>query len=324
MRIAIVTPTPVDGPHGNAVTARRWATLLAELGHRVSLAQAYQGGSHDALIALHARKSADAVRAFRATHPRAPIVIAFTGTDLYPDLTTAGVAYDVLSAATRLVVLQPEALAQLEPRLGQRTRVIVQSVPPIPPRPARTDCFEVAFLAHLRPVKDPLRLAAAARLLPPDSRIQITHLGEARDDALAVRAAAESADNPRYTWLGPRARDEALQVLARSRLLALTSTAEGGANVVSEALAAGVPIVSSAIPGSFGLLGKAYPGYFPVGDTEALARLLDAAEHDRDGWYAALRRRCGALRDLVDPAGERGAWARLLAELVAPVPAEPV
>ena len=324
MRIAVVTPMPVDSPHGNAVTAGRWAALLRGLGHRVSLRQAYDGGSYDVLIALHARKSADAVRAFHATHPRAPIVIAFTGTDLYPDLATAGVAQDVLSAATRLVVLQPEALAQLEPRLAERTRVIVQSVTPIPPQPARPDCFEVAFLAHLRPVKDPLRLAAAARLLPPDSRIQITHLGAARDDELAARAAAESADNPRYTWLGPREREEALHVLARSRLLALTSTAEGGANVVSEALAAGVPIVSSAIPGSFGLLGKDYPGYFPVGDTEALASLLDAAEHDRDGYYGTLHRRCAALRDLVDPAREREAWVRLLAELALSIPAKPV
>lgn len=320
MRIAVVTPAPLGSPHGNSVTARRWATLLRGLGHRVSLSQAYDGGSHDALVALHARKSADGVRAFRAAHPRAPVVIALTGTDLYPDLTTAGVAQDVLRAATRLVVLQPEALAQLEPRLAERTRVIVQSVPPVPPRAARPDCFEVAFLAHLRPVKDPLRLAAAARLLPPDSRIQITHLGEVHDEALAARAAAESAENPRYTWLGPRDRNEALQLLARSRLLALTSTTEGGANVVSEALAAGVPIVSSAIPGTRGLLGTDYPGYFPVGDTAALASLLDAAEHDRGGCYGALRRRCAALRWLVDPARERAAWARLLAELAVPVP----
>ncbi len=318
----MVTPTPVDSPHGNAVTARRWAALLAELGHRVRLRRSYDGGPYDILIALHARKSADAVRAYRATRPSAPVVIALTGTDLYPDLTTAGVPQDVLSAATRLVALQPEALTQLEPRLAERTRVIMQSVPPIPPQPPRPDCFEVAFLAHLRPVKDPLRLAAAARLLPADSRIQITHLGEARDDELAAGATAESVGNPRYTWLGPRARKEALHVLARSRLLALTSTAEGGANVVSEALAAGVPIVASAIPGSFGLLGKSYPGYFPVGDTAALASLLDAAEHDRDGCYAELRRCCAALRHLVDPARERQAWAELLAELASPLAAQ--
>jgi glycosyltransferase involved in cell wall biosynthesis len=78
----------------------------------------------------------------------------------------------------------------------------------------------------------------------------------------------------RYGWRGAVPRTEALAVLARSRLLALTSLQEGGANVVSEALAAGVPIVSSAIPGSIGLLGADYPGYFPVGDTEALATVL--------------------------------------------------
>ncbi|MGH3979089.1 MAG: selenoneine biosynthesis selenosugar synthase SenB [Pseudonocardiaceae bacterium] len=320
MKIAVVTPTPVDSPHGNGVTARRWATILDGLGHRVSLSRTYDGGAHDVLIALHARKSAGAVRAFRAQRPGAPVVVALTGTDLYPDLATGGVEEEVLAAATRLVVLQPEALAQLPAPLAARTTVIVQSVPPIPPRPARADCFEVALLAHLRPVKDPLRLAAAARLLPADSRIRITHLGAALDNALADRAAAESASNPRYTWLGPRAREEALQVLARSRLLALTSVHEGGANVVSEALAAGVPIVSSAIPGSSGLLGRDYPGYFPAGDTEALASLLDAAEHDRDGRYGELRRRCAAARPLVDPARERDGWASLLAELPLPLP----
>ena len=49
---------------------------------------------------------------------------------------------------------------------------------------------------------------------------------------------------------------------------------EGGANVVSEAIAVGVPVVGVAHPGSVGLLGEDYPGYFPVGDTEGLAALL--------------------------------------------------
>jgi glycosyltransferase involved in cell wall biosynthesis len=201
----------------------------------------------------------------------------------------------------------------------ERARVIVQSVPRIARRAPRRDRFEVAFLAHLRPVKDPLRPAAAVRELPAGSRIRVTHLGEGLDAELAAAARAESASNPRYDWLGPRPREDALALLGRSRLLVLTSRHEGGANVISEALAAGLPILSSAIPGSAGLLGADYPGYFPAGDTGALAHALDAAERDRAGYYRALRSRCTALAPMVAPERERQAWAALLAELSLPV-----
>ena len=40
----------------------------------------------DLLIALHARKSAASIEAFRRAHPAARIVLVMTGTDLYRDL----------------------------------------------------------------------------------------------------------------------------------------------------------------------------------------------------------------------------------------------
>src|SRR6266536_3454397 len=76
--ILLVTPAPPDGPHGNGVTARRWAGILRDLGHEVVVAQDYRAGRYGALIALHARKSASAVRRFHASHPDAPVVIAMT------------------------------------------------------------------------------------------------------------------------------------------------------------------------------------------------------------------------------------------------------
>lgn len=316
--ILLVSPAAPESVTGNGVTARRWAGFLRELGHEVELSREYHGGGYDALLALHARKSADAIGRFHADHPGSPVVLALTGTDLYPDLATAGVDPGVLAIADRLVLLQSRALDQLDPATRSRARVIVQSVPPIRRKPPRADCFEVAFLAHLRPVKDPLRPAGAARELPAESRIRITHLGEAQDEELGAAAAAESATNPHYDWLGARPREEALDLLARSRLLVLTSRHEGGANVVSEALAARLPIVCSAIPGSAGLLGENYPGYFPVGDSGALARALYAAERDSEGYYGALRDHCATLAGLVDPERERRAWADLLAELALP------
>jgi glycosyltransferase involved in cell wall biosynthesis len=89
---------------------------------------------------------------------------------------------------------------------------------------------------------------------------------------------------------------------------------EGGANVISEAVVEGVPVLASHIPGSVGLLGPPYPGYFPVGDTEALARLLHRAETDA-AYYARLRRWCSRLAPRFTPAREQRAWRRLLGEV---------
>src|SRR5262249_17690199 len=169
-------------------------------------------------------------------------------------------------------------------------------------------------LAHLRPVKDPLRTAFAARLVPSSSKIQVVHLGNALDENLAEEALQEMAINPRYRWLGERPQAEALRMLASSQLMALTSRLEGGANAVSEALACSVPVISSRISGSIGLLGEEYPGYFPVGDTQALSDLLRQAETDA-GFYEALRSWCERRAALVNPANERRSWQKLLHEL---------
>jgi glycosyltransferase involved in cell wall biosynthesis len=96
--------------------------------------------------------------------------------------------------------------------------------------------------------------------------------------------------------------------------MVLSSRMEGGANVISEALADEVPILASRIAGSVGILGAGYPGFFPTGDTAGLARLLQRAMTD-PAFYARLKEWCVKLKPLVDPARERAAWASLLAEL---------
>jgi putative glycosyltransferase (TIGR04348 family) len=315
MKIHMVSPEPPASDYGNGVTARRWAAMLRELGHDVHISLSHQDGGYDALVALHAGRSAESVRRFAAAHPGAPIVIGLTGTDLYPDFATSGVDPAVLELATRFVTLQSHGVQQLPPRLRPRARVITQSLPPVAAAEPRDGCFEVAFLAHVRPVKDPLLPARAVRLLPAGSRIVLTHAGGTRDEESRRAVAAEAAENPRYRWLGPLPRAEALAVLARSRLLVLSSRHEGGANVVTEALALGVPVVSTHIPGSTGLLGDDYPGYFPVGDAGALAAALHAAERNLDGFHDRLKKHCDALRFLAEPEREKHAWAELWAEL---------
>ena len=106
------------------------------------------------------------------------------------------------------------------------------------------------------------------------------HLGAAETPQWAAAAKAEMAANPRYVWRGDRPRADVRRLLGRARAMVLSSLSEGGANVISEAVAAGVPVLASRIDGSVGLLGRDYPGYFPVGDTEALAQLLRRIETD--------------------------------------------
>lgn len=316
LRIRLVTPALPDVNNGNGVTARRWATMLRQLGHRVRVEQVYSGGPADVLVALHARRSAASIERFHDLHPGAPIVLALTGTDVYHDIHVSDDARRSLELATCFVVLQRLAMDQLPDFLRSRCRVIHQSATP-PPGAAspRRDRFDVAVLAHLRPVKDPLRAAAAARLLPPDSTVLILHAGAALGEELARQAQAETETNDRYRWLGDLPRWKAQRLLARSRLLLVTSLAEGGANVISEALACSVPVVSSRIPGSVGLLGEGYPGYFTVGEEKELADVLGQAERDPN-FYRELCDACAKLRPLFEPAREQATWKAILAEVV--------
>ena len=315
MNICLVTPAPPGSLKGNRVTAERWAALLRELGHRVDIAEQYRGQDCDLLIALHAFKSHSSIRRFRDARPNDPLVVGLTGTDLYGDIHTRPDAVESLGLASRLVLLQPLGRAMLPAEVQDKARVIYQSVPPpSAAQPVQSDIFEVCVMGHLRPVKDPLRTALAARQLPAASRIQVLHIGGALSEELAEQAQVEAARNPRYRWLGELPRSEALGVLSRCRLLALTSESEGGANAISEAVVVGVPVISSHIDGSIGLLGKDYPGYFPVGDTQALANLLWQAETDTE-FYNTLRDRCARLQPLFDPAREKQSWEELLREL---------
>ena len=317
MKILLINPAPLETHTGNRTTAERWAHLLGESGHQVEVAHEWSGATMqwDLLITLHARKSFSTLQRFHHAHPHVPVVVALTGTDIYQELSSSSEAKQSLEMALRLIVLQPLAVDALPEHLRRRCRVIYQSATPActPERPDG-NVFRVCVLAHLRAVKDPLRTAYAARELPVDSRVQVMHAGGVLDADLAGEAEAEQRCNPRYVWLGDLSHERALRLLGGSHLLAVTSVLEGGANVVSEAIAAGVPILSTLIPGSIGILGADYPGYFPVGDMRALCLATHRAETD-SAFYSELKRRISDLRPLVDPQRERESWNALLAEV---------
>lgn len=312
LRIQIVGPAAPGSRTGNRVTAQRWRNVLGSLGHNVRVTTAYDGRDVDLLIALHARKSALAVRAFRKAHPTRPLIVALTGTDLYRDLPKNRSALRSLELADRLVLLQPAGRASLPREARRKARVIYQSVePPKRRRMPVRDAFEVCVIGHLRTVKDPFRTALAARRLPDSSRIRVIQIGGALQPRMESRARDEQQRHGRYQWIGEQSRARTLHRLARSRLMVISSRMEGGANVVGEAATLGIPILASRVAGNVGLLGPRHPGYFEFGDTLALRDLLIRAETE-PGFYRRLRQTSERIAPLFRPARERRDWHSLL------------
>jgi putative glycosyltransferase (TIGR04348 family) len=306
VKIALITPAARGARNGNRGTALRWAGMLRELGHKVSIQVDWDGACADLMLALHARRSHASIRNFAVCCPQQPLILALTGTDLYRDIRTDAEAQASLQLATRVIVLQEMGLDELAPALRRKTHVVYQSAQTVPRRAPLKSCFEVIVSGHLREEKDPFRAAAALAHLPKQSRIRVTHIGGAMSCAMAAEAQAWMQREPRYRWLGEVAHGKALRLLARSRLMVISSRMEGGANVVSEALANKVPVIGSRISGNLGMLGRDYAGYYALENEKALARLLARAESDA-AFYRKLATQCRARKPLTTHAHERDA-----------------
>ncbi len=315
MRITIVTPSAATPRTGNRATASRWATFLTAQGHDIAI-NPPPGHPADAMIALHAWRSAGLIARFREEQPGRPLVVVLTGTDLYHFLAAdPEPTLHSLDLADRLVGLHDRVGSALPEHYRGKLTVIHQSARdrtrPSMPDP---DCFEILVVGHLRTEKDPFRAALAARNLPPDSRIRVVHLGAAHDPAWADAARAEMAANPRYRWLGDLPPARVRRMMKRARAMVLSSHMEGGANVISEALVSGLPVLASQIDGSVGLLGEDYPGYYPVSDTAALSTLLRRVEEE-PAFLASLAAHTAARAPSFAPERECAGLAALLDDL---------
>lgn len=313
-RVLIVSPALAEANNGNWRTASRWGQFLAGVAE-VEIARGWDGKPCDAMIALHARRSAEAIAQLRAARPAGPIALVLTGTDVYRDIEENRAAQHSLQCASQLVVLQPDALDRLDAFARAKARVILQSASRLRARPARGR-VDVVAVGHLRDEKDPLTLMAAAHRLPADTPIRIVHIGDALAPALGEAARRTMAQCPRYRWLGGLPREAARRWIAHARALVHMSRLEGGAQVVIEAVRSGVPVLASRIGGNLGLLGEDYEGCFPAGDDAALAALMErfAAE---PAFAARLAAQCALREPLFTPAAERECVRRLLRDLLA-------
>lgn len=315
MNIWLVTPAPKGSLTGNRASANRWASILRQLGHKVTVETDYRGQDTDLMVALHAWRSAGAIARFSRCNPQRPLVVVLTGTDAYRFIHShRETTLASLHAAHYIVGIHALVGKVLPEHLRPRLRLIFQSARPLATRRPAKRSFRVCFAGHLREEKDPLCPAIAVRDLPPQSQIRVDAYGGAHSEEWARAVREEMKTNPRYHWHGEVSHAELRRIYTHSHLLVLPSLMEGGANVVSEAVMAGLPIIASEIEGSIGLLGEDYPGYYPAQDAEALRERLLQAESDAQ-YYARLEASCAAIQSRFRPEREQAGWARLLQEI---------
>jgi len=316
-RIEIVTPAPPGTLHGNRITALRWHKFLSILNYQSTVTEEWSGESCDVLIALHGLRSHDSIQRFKKVHPHHPVVLIMTGTDIYRDLKDSKKVVKSMEMADAIVVLQPDAIHSLPKQFHHKVQVIYQSVKSITRKTPPKRHFLASIIGHLRAEKDPFCAAQCLPLLPSDSKIQLVQLGKAMSAVFKQQANTIEKNIVRYRWLGQLSHSRTLQWLSRSHVMIISSIMEGGAHVVSEAIAIGIPVIASDIPGNRGLLGKSYPAYYPVGDKVALSKLLTKAETN-PAFYQKLCQAISKRQKITEPELEKRSIQKLIEQILKP------
>ena len=321
-RVLIVSPALANANNGNWQTAWRWSRML-RAHFDITIAQTWNGEPFDAMLALHARRSAGSIAAWalsRNASVNAPgLAVVLTGTDLYRDIQTDAQAKASLAFAQKMVVLQECGPDALPAALRNKTRVIFQSTSTRNVLQKPKQHLRALMVGHLREEKSPQTLFAAARLLT-HADILIDHIGEPLDAALGEQARATAAICPQYRWLGGLPHEATRRRIQQAHVLVHASSMEGGAHVVMEAVCSGTPVLASRIAGNVGMLGADYPGYFEHGDGQALADLLLRCRNHQvagDQLYAQLQQHCAMRAHLFAPQAEQAALIKLVHELIA-------
>jgi putative glycosyltransferase (TIGR04348 family) len=321
--VVIVSPALAAANNGNWQTAHRWSSFLTK-DCRVRIVTRWPDDASegdDVMIALHARRSADAIAAWAQAHPPSKCALVLTGTDLYRDIGTDASARHSLDVAGQLVVLQELGLEALPSAHRAKARVIFQSVSSRQPLPRAHNKLRAVMVGHLRDVKSPETLFDAARLLRSRTDIELHHIGRAEEEVWAERARRTAAECPEYHWHGGLPHEETRRAIQRSHVLVHTSAMEGGAHVIMEAVCGGTPVLASRVSGNIGMLGWDYEGYFPHGDAKALAHLLkvcratQGVEDPSTSLLARLRAQCDLRAPLFAPETERRAVLALVRQL---------
>lgn len=322
--IVIISPALAAANNGNWQTAKRWQAMLS--GHyRVEIRQSWQSDmgaqsdSFDAMLALHARRSAETMARWAAAYRAKPLVLALTGTDLYRDIAVDAQAQQSLQLAQRLIVLQELGQRGLPPQFQSKCSVIFQSTPRRPTLQKSPQELRALMVGHLRAEKSPQTYFAAARALAHRPDIVLDHIGAPLDAVLGEEARQLAAEVPHYRYLGEQSHAQTLAHIAQAHVLVHPSQMEGGAHVVMEAVMCGTPVLASRIDGNVGMLGADYAGYFDCGAADQLATVLLACRESQNtpaSKLDQLARQCSLRAPLFEPELEKTALLDLFDQLL--------
>jgi putative glycosyltransferase (TIGR04348 family) len=300
--VALITPALAAANNGNWQTAQRWARMLAG-NYEVRLSQAWDSTNADAMLALHARRSATSIAQWARTGR--PLAVTLTGTDLYRDVPAGdAAALQSLALADRLIVLHEGAPDDVPAEHRAKCVVCFQSTAARQALPKTGRHLRALMVGHLRDEKDPRTAFAAMRRVAQRDDIRLDHIGAALDEALGREAQALMREQPHYRWLGALPHATTLRRIQRAHVLVHPSAMEGGAHVVMEAVRCGTPVLASRISGNVGMLGRDYRGYFETGDAAGLAALLQRLRDD-PAMLQGLRAQCDQRSPLFEPAREQ-------------------
>ena len=312
--IVIISPALAAANNGNWQTAKRWQAMLS--GHyRVEIMQSWNGEPFDAMLALHARRSADTIARWAEAHPDKPVVLALTGTDLYRDIVMDPQAQQSLQLAQRLIVLQELGPHSLPPQFRSKCSVVFQSTPRRPPVQKTTQELRAVIVGHLRAEKSPQTYFAAARALAHRPDIVLEHIGGVLDPVLGEEARQLAAEVPNYRYLGELSHEQTLEHIAHAHVLVHPSQLEGGAHVLMEAVMCGTPVLASCIDGNVGMLGEGYDGYFPLGDSQALVNMLLRCRNEPQ-FLDHLNKQCALRSPLFEPQAEQAALLQIVSKII--------
>jgi len=310
MRVALLAPTPLDSPRGNAVTVGRIAREVGARGVEVGVWDA-SGDEAPGLLAEVRRAAPAIVHAFHAyrTGPQgralaeacgASLVVTLTGTDVSDDLVRSEngpVVRDVLRSAAAVTVFHESVAATVGaavPEISSRIAVVPQSVcfptapaGHAPPVVAGEPC--IVFPAGIRPVKRPaLPLAALDGLARRRPAARLWYAGPVLDREEHARLLRALAGRPWALHLGAVPHHAMPALLAAADIVLNCSLSEGGmANAVLEALALGRAVLASDISGNRSLVEDGVTGFLFGSEAELTAKA------ERLAADPSLRRRLG-------------------------------
>ena len=315
--VLIHSPFPQETGQGNSVTAERLLMVLSGAGIEAEIETVNYHDAADAkcLVALNAWRSASVVAEFDREHPNRQIVVVVTGSDInHPEMKNESSDTRItMERADMLVTLHDADLRVLPERLQQKSVSIYPSVSlpaDLGHRALREGCFDVVMAGNLRPVKNPQLAVKIAALLPDDSPILISSYGDASAQ-LASEMSRANSQCRHFKWLGKLDHASLIEKMASSHVLLNTSTVEGGANAICEAVTMGLPVIASNIRGNVGMLGEDYPGLFTSESARAGLELLQRCAEEPP-FYELLKKRISERASLFDFNEESSAWIDLI------------